>query len=132
MKTVRLYHKNVYLPKPLIEQVFCQQRLTDHYVFSRHLRERFNDDDKSHNHVTLKNVLKIINGLKYKKIVPFEVETVTYGGAEKVTKYVVRQKCGRYEDMSVVIRGRKVITAYVNNSNDNHPTLDKSKYVNFR
>jgi hypothetical protein len=130
-KKIKLYHRKVYLPQALIEQVISQQKNIERYKFSNHLRQRFNDTDKSHNQVTFEKVLGVIKCLKYKPLVPFEVETRMVDDMERVTKYVIRKKCSYKEDICLVIRGCTIITAYINNSRDKHPTLDKSKYVKF-
>jgi hypothetical protein len=92
------------------------------------LIERIECKDRSHNSVTAENVWKVLSGLKGNPIVPFEVETKEIDGKENVVKYVVRAKVGKFEDVCLVIRGNKVITAYINDSSDSHRTLDFSKY----
>lgn len=128
MKYERLYHKDIYLPQCLINQAICQQQTTDEYMFTNHLKNRINCCDKSHNQVSAKKINNVLNKIKQHPIIPFEIETRTIDGLEIVTKYVIRDKCSDSEDIIIVIRNYKVITAYINDSNDNHNTLNYSKY----
>jgi hypothetical protein len=127
----KLYHKDIYLPQDLIDQAIHQQQTTTNFAFTKHLIERIECKDRSHNSVTAEKVWTVLSKLKENPIIPFEVETETHNQVEKVTKYVVRDKCNMFEDISIVIRGNKVITAYINNSTDEHFTLDTTKYVKF-
>lgn len=128
MKYERLYHKDIYLPQCLIDQSICQQQTTNKYMFTNHLKNRINCYDKSHNHVSAKKICNVLTKLKEHPIIPFEIETRMINGLEIVSKYVIRDKCSEYEDIIIVIRNYKVITAYINDSNDNHNTLNYSKY----
>ena len=56
------------------------------------------------------------------------METKEINRKEKVAKYVIRAKMNELEDICLVVRGNKVITAYMNNSMDEHRTLDYSRY----
>ena len=127
----KLYHKDIYLPQDLIDQSIRQQQNTLNFAFTKHLIERIECKDRSHNSVTAEKVWNVLSKLKENPIVPFEVETENCNGKEKVTKYVIRDKCNLFEDISIVIRENKVITAYINESNDEHFTLDTSKYSKF-
>lgn len=127
----KLYHKDVYLPQNLINQVIHQQQNTINFAFTKHLIERIDCKDRSHNSVTAEKIWNVLSKLKEKPIIPFEVETENHNGKEKVTKYVIRDRCTVFEDISIVIRGNKVITAYINDSADEHFTLDSSKYSKF-
>ena len=127
----KLYHKDIYLSQDLINQAIHQQQNTTNFIFTKHLIERIECKDHSHNLVTAEKVWTVLSKLKENPIIPFEVETETYNGIEKVTKYVIRDRCDFFEDISIVIRGNRVITAYINNSNDEHFTLDTSKYSKF-
>ena len=98
---------------------------------SKHLIERIECKDRSHNSVTAEKIWNVLSKLKEKPIIPFEVETENFNGKEKVTKYVVRDRCNMFEDISIVIRGNKIITAYINDSTDEHFTLNCSKYSKF-
>ena len=129
--TTKLYHKDIYLPQDLIDQAIHQQQNTINFAFTKHLIERIECKDRSHNSVTAEKVWTVLSKLKENPIVPFEVETEIHNQVEKVTKYVVRDRCSIFEDISIVIRGNKVITAYINDSMDEHFTLDCSKYSKF-
>ena len=127
----KLYHKDIYLPQDLINQSIYQQQNTINFVFTKHLIERIESKDHSHNLVTAEKVWNVLSKLKENPIIPFEVETENHNGKEKVTKYVIRDKCSMFEDIAIVIRKNRVITAYINDSNDKHFTLDLSKYSKF-
>lgn len=123
----KLYHIDKYLPMWIIDCALIAQRNTKNFVISEHLWEQINNKKRSHN-IDKDKLLMILSTLKRVPIIPFEVETnYTYNHFD-ITKYVVRAYYDEQRDISIVIRGHKVITAWLNDNNDNHPTIDLSKY----
>jgi hypothetical protein len=73
--------------------------------------------------------MECLASLKDEPIDPFEVEVEkAVDGKILVTKYVVRIPYDKNRDISVSIRGNKIITAWLNFVDDVHHTLDLSKY----
>ena len=67
----------------------------------------------------------IINTLRHTNpLEPFEVEVKD----NKVVKCVVRTRYDDNKDICIVFRYGIIITAYLDDINDNHETLDYSKY----
>lgn len=126
---IKLYHEDIYMPACFAEQAMNQQKIIRKYVFSSHLWERINDLDRQHGKVTKRIILNSLDYLRENPKKPFEVETDDSLGEETVTKYVVRVSADEWSDISLVIRGNKVITAYINSKTDNHCTLNFDKYV---
>ena len=75
----KLYHKDIYLPQDLINQAIYQQQNTTNFVFTKHLIERIECKDRSHNSVTAEKIWNVLSKLKEKPIIPFEVETENDG-----------------------------------------------------
>lgn len=68
---------------------------------------------------------EVIEEIKSEKPAPFEVET---NDAGDVVKCVIRHNYDTYRDICIVFRKDKIITFWFNGVNDNHYTLDRSKY----
>ena len=66
----------------------------------------------------------ILNSINKSNCHPFEVET-TDG---IVTKCVIRCEYDESRDISIVVRDGFVLTSWLNQKNDFHATLDRSKY----
>ena len=117
-----LYHKDVFwnlkFDIEALELIKTANRL------SRHLQEHIASLEEKRG-FDLAGIEKIINEIKKQESVScFEVE-VEYG---KVTKAVIRVEYNSRKDICLVFRKGIVITAWLCNKNDNHKTLDKSKY----
>ena len=141
----KLFHSEVYLP--IKTQEVCkelQQNLND-YFFSRHFEEHLENqivEDRSHTY--LKDVIvECINSLKTRQQPVFEVELgKDYHYFKKpgwfVTKYCCRIKYSEEQDLVVAIRpqytdgkyngNNMIVTAWMNSREDNHYTLDRTKY----
>ena len=93
---------------------------------SKHLWQHIDEHkcDKKHC-IDLQKLYIIINELKsYENVEPFEVETEK----GEVTKCVVRTKYNDTQDIIIVFRKGIVVTAYLNDSNDKHLTLNSKNY----
>lgn len=126
-----LYHIEVYMPQEYIDSSLSSQRALGTYRFSYHLKKRlFGDRDYKHA-LNNKVLVQCINSLRLSPIVPFEIE-VDDG---EVVKLVVRVPYTEENDVSIAIQlnssnGCPLIkTAWLNDKNDVHTTLDTTKYV---
>lgn len=141
MNETKLFHSEVFMPKNLIELVRKINKRVDNVRFSYHLKSQSRDnEDKKHamNLGTLDNVIK---SSKNEEINPFEIEL--FHAEEhrwRVTKYVFRHSYDETRDVVIVlaptIDGGKcdwknvvVKTAWLNNKDDVHATLDEKRYA---
>lgn len=91
---------------------------------SEHLNNHILFKDKKHN-LDLIGLYKVVSDLKtYNKVKPFEIEL----DKGNVTKCVVRARYDDINDICIVFRHNLIVTAYINERNDKHTTLDKTKY----
>ena len=116
-----LYHKDVYLPQSFVKQcpnLYCGNLETSSHFFSRNkgLTEKYVFDKDRFD--------EIIEEIKDTHPAPFEVEAID----GHVTKCCVRMNYDDYRDICIVFRKDKIITFWFNGVNDNHLTLDESKY----
>lgn len=119
-----LYHREVFWKDNFDEQAFdlikgdkikCTQHFINHILYN--YEKRYNID--------FENLGIILEKLTdYGEIKPFEVE-VEDG---KVVKAVIRVPYDNVNDISIVFRKNKIITAWLNKREDKHFTLDKEKY----
>jgi hypothetical protein len=126
----KLLHIEKWIPLDILDIVFSMQKLIDvsKFSFSRHIQEHFAKGDQKHSY-NKKGLMECLASLKDEPIDPFEVEVEkAVDGKILVTKYVVRIPYDKNRDISVSIRGNKIITAWLNFIDDVHHTLDLSKY----
>jgi len=141
-----LFHRDVFFPKGTDEKVRKAQEAFDGYVVSRHLSDHIgNREDRSHDYKS-EAIYDCIDSLRTTRYDAFEVE---YGkgfyefGTDDwvVTKYCVRIPYSQNQDIVVVVmpkwnkftrsyekNGNFIKTAWLNHMNDDHKTLDFSKY----
>lgn len=117
-----LYHRNVFWKKNFdIESV---ELIKSANRFSRHLQEYFNDTSEKRN-FNADDIMRIVDRLKtFDTIKAFEVET----DGHHLQKCVVRCGFNSRKDICLVFRKGLVVTAWLCNRDDNHKTLDKSRY----
>lgn len=122
-----LYHRKVYYPSEL--DTYCNNILKRNVPikFSKHFENRVvNAKDKSRM-INYNYLFKKIR--KTKKIKPFEVKTNEFG---TVTKFCFRISYNKKKDVIVVMSCKEdcncLVTAWLNNKEDNHETLDFRKY----
>lgn len=140
----KLFHKEVYLPDGA--EVACDnlQRGLKKYFFSRHFEQHLQNqivEDRSHTY--LKDVVvKCLDSLKENPRDVFEVEVgkdYHFFGKSGwfITKYCCRIPYSSTQDLVVAIRPQyqagklvdnMIVTAWMNSHEDNHYTLDASKY----
>lgn len=128
MENKRLYHIDVFMPQNLIEQSLLQQKTVKNYIFTKHVKFKIFSKNPFYKDISLNTITKILHDIKTAPIIPFEIESTVIRNKEKVTKYAIRTRCNDDTDIILVIRNYVVITAYCNDSSDNHITLDKNKY----
>lgn len=126
----KLLHIEKWIPEYILDAVLEMQKTIDitTLYFSRHIEGHFNQGDRKHGY-TKKGLLECIASLKDDPIDPFEIEIEKkQDGTYIITKYVVRIPYDKNRDISVSIRGKQIITAWLNFIDDIHHTLDLSKY----
>ena len=131
MKVKNLYHKKVYWKRHFDKAV--QKLITDKVRVSDHIKI---DNQKiawcGHNKIELNKLLAITYDYVEKKIggYLFEVETEydTKTKVEVITKAVFRTEFNKEKDIVIVVRKNTIITAWLQDKNDKHSTLDSSKY----
>lgn len=118
-----LYHRNIFWKKEFDKASADLIKSVNH--LSRHLIE-YLDDNADRRNFDLEGINKVIKTLKtFDTVKSFEVETEN----GKLTKCVVRFKYNNQKDICIVFRYGVVITAWLCNRDDNHKTLDRSKYT---
>lgn len=117
-----LYHRQVYWKKEFDFE--SAKLIKTANRFSRHLQEYFSDDAERRQ-FDAKSIMNVIDKLKtFDNIRAFEVET----DGHYLTKCVVRVGFNGKKDICIVFRKGLVVTAWLCDKDDNHKTLDKSKY----
>lgn len=127
---IKLLHIEKNIPQSVLSEVLnTQSKLhVDGMFVSRHIQEHFDWGDHKHGY-TKEGLFACLKEMKKNPVTPFEVEvSVSPDKHFVVTKYVVRLPYDSSRDISIAIRGKKVITAWLNHVTDTHKTLDLSKY----
>lgn len=127
-----MYHKDIYLPNEFVSVALGNQKLLPTGRYSWHLENYFSSGDEKHN-ITKLGFAEALKRIIANPIVPFEVSTINGG----VHKYVIRTSYNDDKDISIVIICKNmwldgtpfIKTAWLNNKDDCHATLDKRKYV---
>lgn len=117
-----LYHKQVFWKSDFdIESAKLIKTVTR---FSRHLQDYFESKNENRN-FNAEDIMRIVEKLKtFDTVKCFEVET----DGHHLQKCVVRCGFNGKKDIILVFRKEFVVTAWLCNKDDNHKTLDKSKY----
>lgn len=120
-----LYHRDVFWNKDF--DTTCAALVYQPYILSRHIKERIHAPDKSHD-LTEDTIAYGVHKLRCNFEPPFEVEL----SRGKIIKFVTRVRINSHQDLCIVFAVNegynKIKTAYLNNSNDTHTTLDIDKY----
>lgn len=119
-----LYHSEIYWKPYFTEQAY--DLVNSDLRLSKHLDEHLYNKDKKHD-IRLDKLFLVVQGLKRNCIKPFEVEVDENGN---VVKCAIRTKYDDKRDISIVFRKDIVVTAWLNENDDKHYTLDKNKYEN--
>lgn len=117
-----LYHRDIYGESWFDKG--ARKLVKSDFILSQHLIEHLNNQDDKHK-IDVGKLYSIINTLRHTNpLEPFEVEAED----NKVVKCVVRTRYDNNKDICIVFRYGIIITAYLDDINDNHETLDYSKY----
>ena len=118
-----LFHKSVYwIPQFDIQS---KQLLLSVKRLSNHLYDHIENSDKPRYDISIERLYNIVQGLCRQDIHPFEVEVDCNN---KVVKTVIRTSYDDTRDISIVIRYGYIVSAWLNDKNDIHISLDRSKY----
>ena len=117
-----LYHKDVFMTKEMIAQ--CPQLYSGKLEETKHFIKRCNGLTEKYV-FSQERFEEIIQEIRNTKPDPFEVETDKSG---KVVKCCIRMPFDDYRDICIVFRENVIVTCWFNSINDNHLTLDTSKY----
>ena len=149
MVTKGLLHKDVYLPNKIQEVAGRLLKNYKTYTLSGHVKDHaVVDEDKSHGY-TLPRLKEALDNAIGKAFEAFEVEVTQYDNKDGktkspwyVTKICIRVPYGDDQDVCLSIRPYRdyvthrldtanalIVTAWLNARNDNHTTLDSSKYL---
>lgn len=132
MTKTNLYHKKVYWKKYLDKAV--RVLLKDNtFRISSHIRYSTNtwcDHDKVDLDKLETIMMEVL--MKERQSYLFEVETVydTETRFETITKAVFRTEYDNNKDIVIVVREHTIVTAWLQDKDDRHCTLNPKKYVN--
>lgn len=132
----KLYHEMVYIPNEILLESMKLKRDLVKFAYSHHFQYQMEDENDYKHYIKDKTLLEFaLAKLTTSLFKPFEIETeFDIRGKERVCKIVVRVPFDDKRDITFAIipRGNGegfVKTAWLNNREDIHFTLDKSKYV---
>jgi len=126
--SVALLHSEVFMPKWVKETVMAKERKIRNAYLSKHCEDNLFISNFKHD-IEREKLLGIVNSLKTNPVMPFEVEITKDGTNYNVTKIVIRTNYNDERDISIVLRGNMIVTAWLNYKIDEHKTLDESKYI---
>lgn len=142
MKTI-LLHKDVYMPKWVQSMVGLKLNKYTKFTLSKHVKDHATlDEDRSHEY-TLTKLNEALTNAIGKTFEAFEVELVQYNDNGKwiVSKICIRIPYSSTQEACISIRPYKdpttgirdttnalIVTAWLNSVNDEHFTLEASKY----
>ena len=122
MSTIKLYHSSIYFLDSFNAQSLTLIKSVKN--LSNHLWEHIDNSTQKRYNIDVAKLYLILNSINESNCYPFEVETTD----EIVTKCVIRCEYDDSRDISIVVREGFVVTCWVNNNDDLHDTLDRSKY----
>lgn len=146
-----LFHKDVFVPKGVQEQVLKLESKMTNYFLSQHFKEHLdNQENEDRSHTYFRNA--VYNALKemisdsrvFRSAFEIELSKCykAFGVHDWiVTKYCIRLPYTLSSDLVVVIRPQwdiktkthdasrnMIVTAWINHNKDDHKTLDTTKY----
>lgn len=124
-----LLHKDIFMPQQVKDATKNMQKSLVANSFSSHLYDHLLNKDRKHNY-TEEDINKAVEKMTKNPIEPFEVKLVEANwGKLRIVKYCVRMNLNDTTDIVIVIGNKQnVVTAWLNNKNDTHRTLDRNKY----
>lgn len=132
LNPMELYHFKVYMPLEIIQAARQLERRAATARFSFHTQEWLegsasNDALRLHKHrFSSRNLRETL--LRIARMLPTPFEVGVSNG--RVFKYAVRLPLDADNDITVVVGANNVVrTAWINSKEDQHRSLDTSKYV---
>ena len=132
----KLYHELVYLPSKVLDECMRIKANFNNFDYSNHFKRQMEDTEDYKHYISDKVMLEFaLAKLTTSSFKPFEVETeVDNKGNEQVCKIVIRVTFDNERDITFAIIPKEnnigfIKTAWLNNREDIHFTLDKSRYV---
>ena len=122
MPTIKLYHSSIYFLDSFNTQSLTLIKSVKN--LSNHLWEHIDNSNQKRYNIDVAKLYLILNSINESNCHPFEVET-TDG---IVSKCVIRCEYDESSDISIVVRDGFVLTSWLNQKDDFHTTLDRSKY----
>lgn len=123
-----LLHSEVFMPKWVKDIVIAKEKRLKNVYLSKHCEDNLFISNFKHD-IDRERLLEIVNSLAIHPVLPFEVEITKEGINYSVTKIVVRTSYNDEKDISIVLRGNMIVTAWLNYKTDEHYTLDEGKYI---
>ena len=127
----KLYHRDIFMPERFTRYVKLHESQITKVMFSRHLMEYFDCGEEKHD-ITREGILSVLKRCVLNPVEPFEVEAA----GRWVKKYVIRTSYNDTKDISIAIICKDFKsglpfdkTAWLNNKDDIHGTLDIDKYT---
>lgn len=118
----RLYHRNIFWTNLFDEQ--SMDLIASANKLSKHLESDLDNPRKKHE-IDIRKLFLIIRALQNTDVItPYEVETEDF----IVMKCVVRCPYDETRDISIVFRQNLIVTAWLNNKEDVHNTLNHKRY----
>ena len=119
---IKLYHKDVFWLDSFIAQSLTLIKSVK--ILSKHLWEHIDNSTQKRYNIDVAKLYLILKSINESNCYPFEVETTD----DIVTKCVIRCEYDETRDISIVVRDGFVLTSWLNQKDDRHETLDRSKY----
>ena len=120
-----LYHKKVYWDKQFdVDARKIMEK--EKYTFSNHLLKNLRYSKAKRRQITEERLSQILYNIRDRKQNYYLYEVEVKNG--NVVKAVVRTSYDKENDISIVYRNECIVTAWLNEKNDRHLTLDKKKY----
>lgn len=124
-----LLHSSIYMPKYFKSIAINQQRRLKDCSISNHFKTDHSIENRDFKHnISEVELISLVNSLAYKPVEPFEIEISKDNGKVILSKQVIRVNYKDNNDVSIVLRGNKIITAWLNKRDDVHLSLDTNKY----
>lgn len=120
-----LYHKKVYWDKQFdIDARKIMEK--EKYTFSNHLLKNLRYSKAKRRQITEERLSQILYNIRDRKQNYYLYEVEVKNG--NVVKACIRTSYDKENDISIVYRDKCIVTAWLNEKQDIHRTLDKKKY----
>lgn len=124
-----LLHKDIYMPSYIKNVALNQQKLLRDCIVSQHFKNDHSIDNRDYKHnIDEDELINLVKELSHTQVVPFEVEVRLNKGKMIISKQVIRTAYSANTDISIVLSGNKIVTAWLNRIDDVHKTLNTDKY----